>query len=59
MSDPLSDEAIARAMKRSVWIAEHGTREERAGRFLVATPGTLVKKTQAASAGRPKMQTKR
>lgn len=34
MSDPLDDEAIAKAMRRSAWVAEHGSREERAGRFL-------------------------
>ncbi|MDB5432771.1 MAG: hypothetical protein JWP35_3887 [Caulobacter sp.] len=38
MSDPLDDEAIAQAMRRSAWVAEHGSREERAGRFLANVP---------------------
>ena len=31
---PLDHETIARAMKEAAWIAKHGTREQRAGRFI-------------------------
>jgi len=36
MSNPIDHETIARAMKEAAWIAKHGTREEKAGRFLAA-----------------------
>lgn len=34
MNKPLDHETIAKAMKKAAWIAKHGTREQRAGRFV-------------------------
>ena len=46
MNTPLDHETIARAMKKAAWIAKHGTREQRAGRF-VAPPGAAASKPTA------------
>ena len=46
MNTPLDHETIARAMKKAAWIAKHGTREQRAGRF-VASHGSAVAKGKA------------
>jgi hypothetical protein len=34
MNKPLNHDSIAKAMKEAAWVAKHGTREERAGRFI-------------------------
>lgn len=36
MNKPLDHDAIAKAMKEAAWVAKHGTREERSGRFMAA-----------------------
>jgi hypothetical protein len=50
MNKPLDRNSIARAMKEAAWVAKHGTREERSGRFLppqqapvIAEPGKQPK----------------
>lgn len=39
MNKPLDHETIARAMKKAAWIAKHGTREQRSGRFIAPKRG--------------------
>jgi hypothetical protein len=39
----LDHETIARAMKRAAWIAEHGTPEQRAVRFMPNVPESSLK----------------
>jgi hypothetical protein len=39
MSHPLDQDEIAKAMQRAAWIAAHGTRDERAGRFTPRSVG--------------------
>lgn len=34
MNKPLNHDSIAKAMKEAAWVAKHGTREERSGRFI-------------------------
>ncbi|MGE5565643.1 MAG: hypothetical protein ACM3YN_05750 [Parcubacteria group bacterium] len=34
MNKPLDHDSIAKAMKEAAWVAKHGTREERSGRFI-------------------------
>lgn len=43
MNKPLDHETIAKAMKKAAWVAKHGTREERSGRFI-STKGEKVTK---------------
>jgi hypothetical protein len=40
-------EAMEAAFKRAAWKAVHGTREERSGRFLRATPKDIVRVERA------------
>ena len=39
----LDFEAMEAAFKRAAWKAVHGTREERSGRFLRATPEDIAR----------------
>lgn len=34
MNKPLDRDSIARAMNEAAWVAKHGTREERSGKFI-------------------------
>ena len=34
MNKPLDRASIAKALKEAAWVAKHGTREERSGRFI-------------------------
>lgn len=43
-------ESIAKAMRDAAWIAIHGTREERSGKFIAAKPATDVTKSERKSA---------
>ncbi len=45
MSNPPDRESIAKAMQDAAWIATHGTREERSGRFISAKPSTSSETT--------------
>ena len=47
MNKPLDHETIARAMKKAAWIAKHGTREQRAGRFVTPHASTPSGKPEA------------
>lgn len=54
-------ESIAKAMRDAAWIATHGTREQRSGKFStptapteVATPPKEERGRSALSAGRPR-----
>ena len=38
MSNPPDRDSISKAMRDAAWIATHGTREERSGRFITAKP---------------------
>jgi hypothetical protein len=37
MNKPLNPASIAKAMKEAAWVAKHGTREERSGKFIAAS----------------------
>ncbi len=52
MSNPPDRESIAKAMRDAAWIATHGTREERSGRFIPAKPSTETPPKPARAARR-------
>jgi hypothetical protein len=43
---PLDHDSIARAMKEAAWVAKHGTREQRAGRFMPNVPQSSLTKEE-------------
>ncbi|WP_421738529.1 hypothetical protein [Caulobacter sp.] len=43
-------ESIAKAMRDAAWIATHGTREERSGKFIASKPVTDVSRPAKRSA---------
>lgn len=45
MSNTPDRESIAKAMRAAAWVATHGTREERSGRFIAPKPATSSKAT--------------
>ena len=47
VNKPLDRESIAKAMKEAAWIAKHGTREQRAGRFVTPHASTPSGKPEA------------
>lgn len=47
MNKPLNHDSIAKAMKEAAWVAKHGTREERAGKFIA--PHRCSTSTKASS----------
>ena len=51
MNKPLDRESIAKAMKEAAWVAKHGTREERSGRFI-APHGSAPKLKAEPKSGR-------
>lgn len=43
-------ESIAKAMSDAAWVATHGTREERSGRFIASGPGPVDREAAGKSA---------